>query len=266
MSVTGSATSTNLNVLKGKIRSLAPYAVDPSLSVEGAAADAKAVGDALDKKVSYADIVDNLTTSNTDKPLSAKQGVALRNSVDSLRNEVNLELINVESDLETMRASVNGAENSASAAHDAAITAQDMADGKVAPDGSVPMTGNLNMDDNKVINVADPENDNDAVNKKYADENFGGRTLSFEVTLENDMWASTTGKAPYTQTIKVADILATDRAHYSVVYSSSTETALTEKEAFALVDDLDTGDGEVTFTCFEERPEIDLTIQMEVNR
>lgn len=266
MSVTGSATSTNLNVLKGKIRSLAPYAVDPTLSVEGSAADAKTVGDELEKKVSYADIVDNLNTSDSDKPLSAKQGVTLRNSVDSLRNEVNLELTNVENDLETMRASVNGAENSASAAHDAAITAQDMADGKVSPDGSVPMTGNLNMGDNKVINVADPENENDAANKKYVDEQSAFKTLSFEVTLDKANWATTTGEAPYTQSIDKADILSTDKPHYGVVYSDDVETAKAEKEAFALVDDLDTEAGRLTFTCFEERPEVDLTIQMEVNR
>jgi hypothetical protein len=266
MSVTGRATSTNLNVLRGKIRSLAPYAVDPSLSVEGAAADAKAVGDELEKKVSYADIVDDLTTSNSDKPLSAKQGVALRNSVDNLRNEMNLEFTNVESDLETMRTSVNGAENSATNAYDAAIAAQDMADGKLAPDGSVPMTGDFNMGDNKVINVADPEEDTDAVNKKYVDSSVGAKRFACEVALSKSNWASTTGDAPYTQSIDVADILSTDKPHYSVVYSENVETAKAEKEAFALVDDLDTENGKLTFTAFEERPEVDLTIQLEVNR
>lgn len=262
MSVTGSATSTNLNVLRGKIRSLAPYAVDPSLSVEGAAADAKAVGDELEKKVSYADIVDNLTTNDSDKPLSAKQGVTLRNSVDNFRNEVNLELTNVEKDMEAMTTRVNGAENSAANAYDAAIAAQDMVDGKVAPDGSVPMTGDFNMDGNKVINVADPENDTDAVNKKYAD----AKRLVLEVAVDGDSWATITGVAPYTQRVAVAEIYATDKPHYGIVYSSDVATAKAEKEAFALVDDLDTEDGAIVFTAFDEKPEIDLTIQLEVNR
>lgn len=72
--------------------------------------------------------------------------------------------------------------------------------------------------------------------------------------------------APYTQTVAVEGILETDTPHWSVVYSADTTTALAEKEAFAMVDDLDTANGSVTFTCFEDKPSVDLTVQMEVNR
>lgn len=44
MSVTGSAASPDLNCLKGRISSLS---IDNTLSVAGACADAKAVGEAL---------------------------------------------------------------------------------------------------------------------------------------------------------------------------------------------------------------------------
>lgn len=73
------------------------------------------------------------------------------------------------------------------------------------------------------------------------------------------------GEGPYTQTVSVNGVTTDDRPHWSVVYSENPETRLSEKEAFALVDDLETFDGYVVFTCFEERPEIDITIQMEVN-
>lgn len=75
-----------------------------------------------------------------------------------------------------------------------------------------------------------------------------------------------TDAAPYTQTVQVAGILETDQPHYGVIYSADTATALAEKEAFAMVDDLDTAAGSVTFTCFESVPAVNLTIQLEVNR
>ena len=39
-------------------------------------------------------------------------------------------------------------------------------------DGSAPMTGNLNINGNKIINLEDPASDNDAANKKYVDEHL----------------------------------------------------------------------------------------------
>lgn len=75
-----------------------------------------------------------------------------------------------------------------------------------------------------------------------------------------------TDVAPYTQTVQVADILETDQPHYGVIYSADPGTAKAEKEAFAMVDDLDTAAGSLTFTCFEAVPAVSLTIQLEVNR
>ena len=39
-------------------------------------------------------------------------------------------------------------------------------------DGSAPMTGNLNLNGNKIINLEDPASDSDAANKKYVDEHL----------------------------------------------------------------------------------------------
>jgi hypothetical protein len=106
------------------------------------------------------------------------------------------------------------------------------------------------------LTVLEPEQDANPATKKYVD----AKHMSAEVLLAAAGWK---GEGPYTQTIAVEGILATDRPHYGVVYSDSWET---EKEAFSAVDELDTSDGSVTFTCFEDKPGVDLTIQMEVNR
>lgn len=103
----------------------------------------------------------------------------------------------------------------------------------------------------------------DVMDPTPADAFRGVAAHNWTVDLPAGGWSS---EAPYTQTVAVEGILATDRPHYGVVLSDNLETALAEKEAFALVDDLETANGSVTFTCFEEKPQVDLNIQLEVNR
>ena len=168
------------------------------------------------------------------------------------------------------------------------------------------MSGELSMGGNPLTGLRDPVGPADAVPKRYADTIAGNaqtaadnaqtsannaktaadnaqttansaitaagnalttanaytdsKHLTAEVTLYTDGWSE---EAPYIQTVSVESILATDHPHYGVVYTDNWEA---EKEAFSLVDELDTADGSVTFTCFADKPETDLTIQMEVNR
>lgn len=55
--------------------------LDTTLTIEGQAADAKAVGDT---KISYTDVVDNLESTATDLPLSANQGRLLSEQLGGL--------------------------------------------------------------------------------------------------------------------------------------------------------------------------------------
>lgn len=153
---------------------------------------------------------------------------------------------------------------------DAAITkAQSTADaaaktaGAALPKAGGTMTGAINMGSRKITNLASPEEDTDAASRGFVASYVDGKHLSAQVTLTAAGWSAA---APYTQTVAVSGILATDRPHYGAVYSGDTATALAQKEGFAVVDDLDTAAGSVTFTCFEEKPVVDLTIQLEVNR
>jgi hypothetical protein len=108
--------------------------------------------------------------------------------------------------------------------------------------------------------LAEVENQTYYASREYVDNSIAATYMTAEVTLSAAGWQ---GNGPYTQTVAVDGILATDRPHYGVVYSANWEA---EKEAFALVDELDTSAGSVTFTCFENKPEVNIVIQMEVNR
>jgi hypothetical protein len=66
--------------------------------------------------------------------------------------------------------------------------------------------------------------------------------------------------------VAVEDITEDDCPRYGPVYSHNYETARMQREAFGCIDDLETMNGNVTFTCFDEKPAADLTVQMEVIR
>lgn len=87
-------------------------------------------------------------------------------------------------------------------------------------------------------------------------------TRHYSLTLYTSSWS---GSGPYTQTATVNGITVNDKPHWSVVYSSDANVRLTEKEAFSMVDDLETFNGYVIFTCFEDKPEVNINIQLEVN-
>lgn len=132
-------------------------------------------------------------------------------------------------------------------------------DERLKKDGTEAMKGPLNMEGNAVNNLPTPINDRQAANKGYVDSKHLFRTVALPISG----WSA---GAPYTQTVVVEGILETDEPHWGLVRSGDTAARIAQKEAFSVIDDLDTADGSVTFTCDEEKPEVDLTIQLEVNR
>ena len=131
---------------------------------------------------------------------------------------------------------------------------------KALPKTGGAMTGPIAMGGSRVTGLGTPTDAGDASTKGYVD----GKHFLATVSLPAADWVG--DAAPYTQTVAVPGMLETDTPHYGVVYSGTAEEKASRKEGFSLVDDLDTAAGSVTFTCFEEKPEVDLTVQLEVNR
>ena len=141
------------------------------------------------------------------------------------------------------------------------------------------MKGALDMANNILKGIPAPTEDDHATNKKYVDyvsnkaktdseeasrEYANSLTFTKTDTLDATKWVG--DKAPYTQSIEIEGIEEKDEPHYGPVYSGDLDTKLSQKEAFAMVDRLNTANGSVTFTCLEDKPEVNVTVQMEVHR
>ena len=88
-------------------------------------------------------------------------------------------------------------------------------------------------------------------------------TNLYTATLTSSGWSSS---APYTQTVSVSGILSTDTPIADVVLDVVTSTAMTQISAWMCVSNIETADGSITATCFENNPEIDIPIQLKVVR
>ena len=130
------------------------------------------------------------------------------------------------------------------------------------PKSGGTMTGAIDMGGNPVTGLGTPTGSGDAASKSYVD----GKHFVVKVNLPSSGWAG--DAAPYTQTVSVPGILATDTPHFGNVSFSSDDTSgkIKRRNSFAMIDDLDTADGSVTFTCFEQKPSLSVTVQLEVNR
>ena len=93
--------------------------------------------------------------------------------------------------------------------------------------------------------------------------NSKATTALYTGTLTSSGWASA---APYTQTLSISGILSTDVPVVDVVLSSTTSTAISQTEAWSCVSKIETAAGSIPATCLEEKPAIDIPIQLKVVR
>lgn len=126
------------------------------------------------------------------------------------------------------------------------------------PKSGGTMTGDIAMGGNKVTGLGAPSASSDAANKSYVD----GKRAAYTATLSTT-W---TGSGPYTQTVAISGILATDMPHIMPAYSSDNATAIAQKAAWSCVSKAEAAAGGIKFTCFEDKPTTAVPLQIEVMR
>ena len=122
------------------------------------------------------------------------------------------------------------------------------------------MTGDIDLGGNALTNVKAPAAATDAATKGYVD----GKRLVLTTTIP----ASWTGSAePYTQTISVPGILATDTPHIMPVYTDPNySVTLAQIEGWSNIVSAFSGDGVIAFYCRPDKPAVAIPIQIEVMR
>ena len=121
------------------------------------------------------------------------------------------------------------------------------------------MTGSIDMGGNSIGNLGTPENDSDAATKAYVD----GRHKTFTATLSKQ-W---TGSGPYTQSVSISGILASDMPHITPNYRSASsdtdEIVRTRIDQWASISYAESFDGGIKFVCMDD-PSFDYNLEIKI--
>ena len=134
--------------------------------------------------------------------------------------------------------------NSPDASGNVALNAADV--------GAVPTAGGTMTG---ALSIPAPTASGHAANKGYVD------TTAVSVTLPASGWA---GSGPYTQTVTVAGLADGRRCMVYPAYGDDTAANLSMREACGCLSYTKRDGQNVTFTCLEDKPEVDIAVIVEV--
>ena len=89
------------------------------------------------------------------------------------------------------------------------------------------------------------------------------KPVDLTAALSAEGWSD---EAPYIQTVTVEGMLGTDTPLVDVVLSHAEATAVAQLDAYGLVGRVDTAAGEITVTCYKDKPDVNLTLALKVVR
>lgn len=89
-------------------------------------------------------------------------------------------------------------------------------------------------------------------------------TVVFNAMIVASNWS--TGDAPYTNTVHITGIKNTDSPHATPIYSDDNTTAILQEESWNMISDGVAKDDAIEFVCFEDKPTIDIPVQIECFR
>lgn len=129
--------------------------------------------------------------------------------------------------------------------------------GDAMPRSGGTMKGDINMDGHRIAKIPAPTEGTDAANKEYVD----GKTQFVTANLSVAGWSAS---APYSQQVIVAGVMPEKPPHVSPVYTADNAAAL--MEACACITYATAGTDLITFVCLNDKPQVDIPIQVEVHR
>lgn len=132
------------------------------------------------------------------------------------------------------------------------LTAADV--GAMAVSGG-DVTGEIRMNGQPISGLNDPTEDTQAARKGYVD------TTAVSVTIPASGW---TGSGPYTQTVTVAGLTDGRRCMVYPAYGDDADANIAMREACGCLSYAKREGQNVTITCLEDKPEVDIAVIVEV--
>lgn len=111
----------------------------------------------------------------------------------------------------------------------------------------------------KGLSTNDYDNTDKALVATIVDKS--NKKITWTATLDTT-WIG--NEAPYTKTVSLQGMQSSYIPILDIIYSNNNTTAIAELEEFSKIKKIVSNDGNIVLTCFEEKPEMNLNVRIEV--